>query len=60
MEIRSYCAREPVDSHEAVVTNVNADLIKKHGVYVKLEYGEGSTVVWEQELGKNHKPDAIR
>lgn len=60
VEIRGYYAREPVDSHEALISGVNASLVKKHGVYVKLEYGDGNTVVWGQQFGKNHKPDSVR
>lgn len=58
--IAGYYQRELVDYHSIHLSGVNADLVKKQGVYVKLEYGDGSTVVWGQEFGKNHKPDAVR
>lgn len=58
--MRGYYARELVDYHSVHLDKVNSELVKKEGVYVKLEYGDGNSVVWGQEFAKNHKPDAVR
>ncbi len=47
------------DNHGALLSNVNASLVKKMGIYVKAEYAGGEVVVWGQHYGDDTKPNTI-